>query len=103
MSIRSFIMDSATGLNYAAGTWRELCSILLSALHLHTSSISSRVEALADPTDHPVLVLDATLDLACIETQISTTLRGGMDVRDCELIKYDDEPFGRVAVPNLHD
>ena len=50
--------------------------------------------------DHPVLILDETLDLACVETQISTGVSES-DERDCELLEYEDEPFGRVAVPLL--
>lgn len=47
-----------------------------------------------------MLVLDATLDLACIETQISTGVREDPDARDCELIESKgEEVFGRVLVP----
>lgn len=48
-----------------------------------------------------MLILDAPLDLACIETQIATGVRGQTDPRDCELIDYTEEAFGRVAVPEL--
>jgi allantoicase len=66
-------MESGTGLNYNAGTWH-----------------------------HPVLVLDDTLDLACIETQVSTgTGHDEPDARDCELLTYDLAPFGRIAVPEV--
>jgi len=51
-------------------------------------------------SDHPMLVLDATLDLACVETQISTGLLES-DERDCELLEFSDEAFARVAVPLL--
>jgi allantoicase len=49
--------------------------------------------------DHPVLILDSTLDLACVETQVHTGVRES-DARDCELLEFQgDEVFGRVAVP----
>jgi len=49
--------------------------------------------------DHPVLILDSTLDLACVETQVHTGVRD-TDARDCELLEYEGENvFGRVAVP----
>jgi len=49
--------------------------------------------------DHPVLILDSTLDLACVETQVHTGVRD-TDARDCELLEYEVENvFGRVAVP----
>jgi allantoicase len=52
--------------------------------------------------DHPVLVLDSTLDLACIETQVSTGVREAPDARDCELLSWDGvDVFGRIAVPDL--
>jgi allantoicase len=51
--------------------------------------------------DHPSLVLDATLDLACVETQISTGV-AEPDARDCELLEWPTgEAFGRVSVPAL--
>ena len=50
--------------------------------------------------DHPMVVLDATMDLACVETQISTGVPEP-DERDCELLDWPDEAFGRVAVPSL--
>lgn len=51
--------------------------------------------------DHPVLVLDSTLDLACIETQISTGIPES-DARDCELISWEgEEVFGHINVPVL--
>lgn len=73
-TLRSFIMESGTGLVYRAGVWH-----------------------------HPVLVLDDTLDLACIETQVATGAGGVSDERDCELLTYEVEgqPFGRIAVPDL--
>lgn len=56
----------------------------------------------ADGADHPVLVLDSTLDLACVETQISTGVRQDPDARDCELLSWEgEEVFGRIAVPEL--
>jgi allantoicase len=59
--------------------------------------MQSRV--IADELDHPVLVLDSTLDLACVETQIHTGVREA-DARDCELLEYAGaDVFGRVAVP----
>lgn len=49
-----------------------------------------------------MLVLDSTLDLACVETQISTGVREDPDERDCELIQLEGgEVFGRIAVPPL--
>ena len=47
-------------------------------------------------TDHPVLVLDSPIDLACVETQLSTGVREEADERDCELIEGS---FGVVHVP----
>jgi allantoicase len=42
------------------------------------------------------LVLDETLDLACVETQIKPE----GDERDCFLLEWEgEEVFGRVAVP----
>ncbi|WVR06223.1 allantoicase [Kwoniella sp. DSM 27419] len=71
-TIRSFIMPANTGLSYAPGVWH-----------------------------HPVLILDSTLDLACIETQISTGVHD-VDERDCELLEWEgEEVFGRIAVPML--
>ncbi|WVW84486.1 allantoicase [Kwoniella bestiolae CBS 10118] len=72
-TIKSFILPPNMGLSYAPGVWH-----------------------------HPVLILDSTIDLACVETQISTGLHGDSDERDCELLTWDgQEVFGRVAVPNL--
>jgi allantoicase len=72
-TLKTFTMEAGTGLSYKAGTWH-----------------------------HPVLILDDTLDLACIEAQVSTgTGTDEPDARDCELLVYDDEPFGRIAVPEL--
>ncbi|WWC62399.1 allantoicase [Kwoniella dejecticola CBS 10117] len=69
-TIKSFILPPDMGLTYAPGVWH-----------------------------HPVLILDATVDLACIETQISTGVHDS-DIRDCELISWEgDEVFGQVAVP----
>ncbi|WWC70605.1 allantoicase [Kwoniella pini CBS 10737] len=69
-TIKSFILPSNIGVTYSPGIWH-----------------------------HPVLILDATVDLACIETQISTGVHDS-DERDCELISWEDgEVFGRVDVP----
>ncbi|TXT13405.1 hypothetical protein VHUM_00772 [Vanrija humicola] len=68
-TLKAFTMESGTALNYRAGTWH-----------------------------HPVIILDGTLDLACIETQVKTGVNGS-DARDCELLTYDGEPFAKVAVP----
>lgn len=63
---------------------------------------SGSLASCAEIADHPVLVLDSTLDLACIETQISTGVRQDPDARDCELLSWEgDEVFGRIAVPEL--
>ncbi|KAK4688521.1 allantoicase, partial [Tremellales sp. Uapishka_1] len=71
-TLKTFIMHSNTGLNYAPGVWH-----------------------------HPVLILDTTLDLACVESQISTNSQEP-DARDCELLQWDgEEVFGRIAVPDL--
>jgi allantoicase len=44
-------------------------------------------------------VLDSTLDLACVETQVATGVLDS-DPRDCELLQWEGaEVFGRVAVP----
>lgn len=49
-----------------------------------------------------MLVLDDTLDLACIESQITTGANGEeVPQADCDLLVFDDEPFGRIAVPDL--
>ncbi|RXK38566.1 allantoicase [Tremella mesenterica] len=48
---------------------------------------------------HPVLVMDNPLNLACIETQVSDGRQS--DDRDCELLEWTEEVFGRVAVPSL--
>ncbi|KAL1408127.1 Allantoicase [Vanrija albida] len=69
-TLKAFTMESGTALNYRQGTWH-----------------------------HPVIILDGTLDLACIETQIATGANGWSDKRDCELLEYTGEPFARVAVP----
>ncbi|BEJ17185.1 hypothetical protein CspHIS471_0605860 [Cutaneotrichosporon sp. HIS471] len=68
-TLKAFIMESGTGLNYRAGVWH-----------------------------HPVLTVDACLDLACIETQVSTGEFGKTYEPDCELIEYD-RPIGQVNVP----
>lgn len=82
-------MESSTGLSYAAGTWRKFSTIRVE-------------ESKADGIDHPVLVLDSTLDLACIETQVSTGVGEEPDARDCELLSWEGaEVFGRIAVPEL--
>jgi len=49
-----------------------------------------------------VLILDETVDLACVETQISTGIPEP-DERDCELLEWDEDeaPLGRVVVPEL--
>ncbi|CAK9784156.1 hypothetical protein CC85DRAFT_324978 [Cutaneotrichosporon oleaginosum] len=70
-TVKSFIMESGTGLNYRAGVWH-----------------------------HPVLVLDAPLDLACVETQVSTGEFGKTYAADCELIEYP-EAVAVVNVPAL--
>ena len=91
-------MTSDKGLSYAAGIWRKS-----SPCHLSCSLLFGRTRRRADAdqgrADHPVLILDSTLDLACVETQIHTGVRES-DERDCELIEYEGEGvFGRVAVP----
>ncbi|OCF43935.1 allantoicase [Kwoniella heveanensis CBS 569] len=71
-TLKSFIMPPNTGLSYAPGVWH-----------------------------HPVLILDSTIDLACVETQISTGVHD-TDERDCELISWEGkEVFGKIAVPVL--
>ncbi|WVF69308.1 allantoicase [Kwoniella sp. CBS 6097] len=71
-TLKSFIMPPDTGLSYAPGVWH-----------------------------HPVLILDSTIDLACVETQISTGVHD-TDERDCELISWEGkEVFGKIAVPSL--
>lgn len=53
------------------------------------------------PSDHPVLILDATLDLAYVETGIADGF-GEPDARDCELLEWQGkEVFGRVVVPEV--
>jgi allantoicase len=85
--MKSFIMTSDKGLSYSAGIWRKSPSA--SSIHCKGT----------DETDHPVLILDSTLDLACVETQVHTGVRDS-DPRDCELLEYEGENvFGRVAVP----
>ncbi|ORY21974.1 galactose-binding domain-like protein [Naematelia encephala] len=70
-TIKAFIMPTNTGLNYHAGVWH-----------------------------HPTLILDAPIDLACVETQISTGIPEP-DERDCELLSWEgQEVFGKVAVPS---
>lgn len=82
-------MTSDKGLSYAAGIWRMSTSPFLRCPFPNSS----------DMADHPVLILDSTLDLACVETQIHTGVRDS-DPRDCELLEYEGEDvFGRVAVP----
>nr|ODN79211.1 allantoicase [Cryptococcus depauperatus CBS 7841] len=69
-TVRSFLLPGHQGLSYAPGVWH-----------------------------HPVLVLDSTLDLACIETQIATGVHD-TDERDCELLEWQgDKVFARVLVP----
>ncbi|WVQ80557.1 allantoicase [Cryptococcus sp. DSM 104549] len=71
-TLRTFLMPANNGLSYAPGVWH-----------------------------HPVLVLDSTLDLACVETQIATGVHES-DPRDCELLSWEgEEVFGRIAVPEL--
>ncbi|KAK8858443.1 allantoicase [Kwoniella newhampshirensis] len=71
-TMKTFIMPANMGLSYAPGIWH-----------------------------HPVLVLDSTLDLACVETQISTGVHEA-DERDCELLSWEGaEVFGKVDVPEL--
>ncbi|WWD18333.1 allantoicase [Kwoniella shandongensis] len=71
-TLKSFIMPANMGLSYSPGVWH-----------------------------HPVLVLDSTLDLACVETQISTGVHEA-DERDCELLSWEGaEVFGKVDVPEL--
>jgi allantoicase len=70
-TLKAFIMESGSGLNYRAGVWH-----------------------------HPVLVLDGPLDLACIETQVSTGEFGKTYAPDCELIEYE-QAIGKVNVPAL--
>jgi len=85
--MKSFIMSSDKGLNYSAGIWRK-----------SPSQFSTYCNG-TEEADHPVLILDSTLDLACVETQVQTGVRDS-DPRDCELLEYEDENvFGRVAVP----
>lgn len=85
-TLKGFIMPSSIGLNYLPGVWREWresksWGVLMS--------------------DHPSLILDETLDLACIETQVSTGIPEP-DERDCELLSWEGgEPFGRIHVPVL--
>jgi hypothetical protein len=51
--------------------------------------------------DHPTLILDETIDLACVESQISTGIPES-DPRDCELLQWEgEEVFGKVLVPSL--
>ncbi|WRT67625.1 allantoicase [Kwoniella shivajii] len=69
-TVKSFILPPNMGLCYAPGIWH-----------------------------HPVLILDSTIDLACIETQIATGLHDS-DERDCELLSWEGtEIFGQVSVP----
>ncbi|OWZ72791.1 allantoicase [Cryptococcus neoformans] len=69
-TLQSFLLPAHQGLSYSPGTWH-----------------------------HPVLVLDSTLDLMCVETQIATGMHDS-DGRDCELLSWEgEEVFGRVAVP----
>lgn len=71
-TLKAFIAEAGTGINYKAGVWH-----------------------------HPALVLDGTLDLACIEAQIALGTNDDLpDKRDCELLTYE-EPIGRIAVPEL--
>ncbi len=85
-TLKSFLMPSSVGLSYAPGVWRKYCG----------PPTGHAVDAI---TDHPVLILDSTLDLACVETQLHTGLHE-TDPRDCELLEWDgDEVFGRIAVP----
>lgn len=88
-TLKSFLMPSSCGLSYSPGVWRTsiqpFFALWLSCLHTFV--------------DHPVLILDSTLDLACVETQLHTSLRE-TDVRDCELLEWEgEEVFGRIAVP----
>jgi allantoicase len=46
-------------------------------------------------------MLDETVDLACVETQVSTGIPDP-DPRDCELLQWNgEEVFGRILVPVL--
>ena len=78
-------MPSSIGLSYAPGIWRWFSRM---GINVRSSLLS----------DHPVLVLDATLDLACVETQISTGIPEP-DERDCELLEWSEQPLGKLAVP----
>jgi hypothetical protein len=46
--------------------------------------------------------MDETMDLACIDTQLTTGAHGPVDPRDLELLEYSDEElFGRILIPTL--
>lgn len=84
-TVQAFTVPAGTGINYAQGTWRGF------------SACAHGLELTR--TDHPVLTLDATVDLACIETQIGDGRH--TDPKDCELLGWDGPPFARVLVPDL--
>ncbi|WVQ72811.1 allantoicase [Cryptococcus sp. DSM 104548] len=70
--VEAFLLPAHQGLSYRAGVWH-----------------------------HPVLVLDETMDLACVETQVATGVVDS-DERDCELVSWEgEEVFGRVLVPEV--
>ncbi|ORX40249.1 allantoicase [Kockovaella imperatae] len=68
-TVKAFRVPSSIGISYHQGIWH-----------------------------HPVLVVDQTMDLACVETQISTGIPEP-DPRDCEVLQVD-EPWGIIAVPS---
>ena len=63
-TLKTFIMPAGTALNYRPGVWH-----------------------------HPLLVLDAPLDVASIDSGADT---------DCDVVRAEgDEVFARIAVPGL--
>ena len=46
--------------------------------------------------------MDETMDLACIDTQITTGALGPVDSRDLELLTWSgEEVFGQIMIPSL--
>ena len=86
-TIKAFRVPVTIGVSYTKGIWREFRLL----------SSSSEGSRLTSDTDHPSLVLDQSVDFACIESQISTGIPEP-DARDCELIQMDG-PEVLVIVP----
>ena len=104
-TLKSFVMESNMGVSYGPGVWRksQLCILAqMRALGSETLVQRGPKQHDADEADHPTIVMDETMDLACIDTQLTTGAHGPVDPRDLELLEYSDEElFGRILIPTL--